>query len=162
MDVFTAESGAHTEEMLQFVASKLNKLGYVKDGYAEALIEREKDHPTGLAVKDLINVAIPHADAEYALRQAIVVIAHPDSCFRFRKMDEPEESICVEIVFLMVVKESDGYLKFLSDLTELIQDREFIRTVKNGGLVPVANLLAKALDRHDLTYEGPLDLPTTS
>ena len=162
MDIFTAESGAHTQDMLKLVAHKLNELGYVKDGYAEVLIEREQDHPTGLAVKDLINVAIPHADAEYVLRQAIVIIAHPDSCFRFRKMDEPEEPICVEIVFLMVVKESDGYLRFLSDLTELLQDREFIQTMKNGRLAPVADRLAGELDRHNLTYKGPLDLSATS
>jgi PTS system galactitol-specific IIA component len=162
MEIFTAELDTDTQDMLKLVSSKLKELGYVKNGYEEALIEREENQPTGLAVKGLINVAIPHADAEYAVRQAMVIVGHPDACFHFRRMDEPDETISVEVVFLLVIKESEGYLRLLSDLTELLQDREFIQTMKERKLAPVARFLEHRLDRHNVKYKGQWDFPGRS
>lgn len=158
MEILTAELDADTPEMLRLVARKLEELGYVKDGYEEALIEREEEYPTGLSVEELINVAIPHTEIEYALCQALVLIKHPKSHFYFRKMDEPDKSIPVKIVFLLVVKEPEGYVKFLADLTGLFQDQNFIEIMKEGKPAAIARFLKDKLDKYNPKYKGQLDL----
>jgi PTS system galactitol-specific IIA component len=159
LEILTAELDADTLEMLRIVARKLKELGYVKDGYEETLIKREEKYPTGLAVEELINIAIPHTEVEYVLRQALVLIKHPDSYFYFQKMDEPDKYIPVKIAFLLVVKESKGYVRFLADLTELFQDYKFIEVMKEERLVSIARFLEDKLDKHNPRYKGQLDLP---
>ena len=159
VDILTAELDADTQQMLKVIACELENLGYVKNGYEEALVEREKEYPTGLAVEHLINVAIPHADIEYALRQAIVIIKHSNTSFRFGKMDEPNKSIPVSAVFLLVLKESEGYMRFLADLAELFQDHSFIETVKEDRPASIAKFLKDKLDKYNLRYKGQLDFP---
>ena len=161
MEILTAELNADTPEMLRLVARKLEELGYVKDGYEEALIQREERYPTGLAVEELINVAIPHTEIEYALRQALVLIKHPSSHFYFRKIDEPDKSLPVKIVFLLVVKEPEGYVKFLADLTGLFQDQKFIDIMKEGKPAAVAKFLKDRLDKYSPEYKGQLDFSGT-
>jgi mannitol/fructose-specific phosphotransferase system IIA component (Ntr-type) len=45
-------------------------------------------------------------------------------------MDEPD--IEIPVVFLLVIKEPKGYVKFLASLTELFSKEEFIKTILNG------------------------------
>jgi len=50
----------------------------------------------------------------------------------FRNMDEPDIETTVDVVFLLIIKEPKGYVKFLTSLTELFSKEEFIKTILNG------------------------------
>jgi PTS system galactitol-specific IIA component len=156
MDIFSATISQNQEEMLRLAAEELYKKGFVKDTYLESLLSREKLHPTGLPVEDFINVAIPHTDVEHVLIPTMVVIKHGSSTFSFRRMDEPTEWIPVEVVFLLVVKEPDGYVNFLADLTSLFQEMSFIEMLQTLSADKIGQALAEKLNRFGLVYQGSL------
>ncbi len=116
------------EGVLRELSRFLHQRGYVKDTYEEAIIKREREVPTGLAVPGRINVAIPHADIEHVNKEALVINI-PDKPIKFMRMDDPDSLIDVKLILLLVIKNPDGYVKFLSKLTELFQDDKFVELV---------------------------------
>jgi PTS system galactitol-specific IIA component len=132
------------EELLARLARKLLEMGYVDEGYLEALLEREKEYPTGLVVGRNLNVAIPHAGVEHVRKEALVVVKTRRK-ISFRKMDEPEVEVPVDAVFLLVIKEPKGYVKFLATLTELFSKEEFVNTILNGTTKDMKEYLEKHL-----------------
>lgn len=156
MDIFSLTINQDKESMLRTVSNRLVDRGYVKESYPDALIEREKKHPTGLRVEELINIAIPHTDVEHVSEQTLVVIKREDSQFHFQRMDKPAESIPVDAVFLLVVKEADGYVRFLADFTGLFQDEPIIHSLATSNPDQICHLLETVLDTYDLTYKGEL------
>ena len=126
MEIFSAFSNTDRDGLLIELSEILESKGFVKESYRESILAREKMHPTGLMVEDLINIAIPNTDVEHVLKPTMVVIKHSSSNFQFFRMDEPGSEIPVDVVFLLVVKESDGYVNFLAALTNLFQDASFI------------------------------------
>ncbi len=156
MEIFSAFSNTDREGLLRELSTILEKKGYVKDTYQESIIKREKMHPTGLMVEDLINIAIPHTDVEHVLKPTMVVVKHSSSAFKFFRMDNPEDEIPVDVVFLLVVKESDGYVTFLAALTSLFQDAEFIEMLSTNTPEEICEGLVNKLDQFQLTYKGEL------
>lgn len=141
MDILTLETNLNEkEEILSHVSKKLLELSYVSDEYEQSLLERENEYPTGLEITDEFKVAIPHTDIKYVKKEALVVIK-PKNPPKFRKMDDPQTEIPVNIIFLLVIKHPDGYVKFLAKLTELFGDSSFIATISKGSLKDIEELL---------------------
>lgn len=156
MEIFSAFSSTDREGLLRELSVKLESKGYVKDSYQESILNREKMHPTGLMVENLLNIAIPHTDVEHVLKPTMVVVKHSSSAFRFHRMDDPEQEIPVDVVFLLVVKESDGYVNFLAALTNLFQDAEFIHVLTSYTPDMICAGLVDKLEQFELTYVGDL------
>ncbi|MCS7128329.1 MAG: PTS sugar transporter subunit IIA [Sulfolobales archaeon] len=131
-------------ELLTLLSEKLYEMGYVKKTYREALLEREEKYPTGLVVKEDFNVAIPHADVEHVEKEALVIVK-TDREVTFRKMDEQKVEIPVDIVFLLVIKDPKGYVKFLAKLTELFTNEEFIKIIRSKALEEINDYLRQNL-----------------
>lgn len=134
------------EGVLEELATHAQESGYVEEAYVGALLERERNHPTGLRIEretDPFGIAIPHADPDYVREQAIIV-GLPESTATFRSMDDKDQEIDVNAVILLLVTESDGYASFLSNLTALFQDDEFARTVLEQDADGIVDLI---LDR---------------
>jgi PTS system galactitol-specific IIA component len=157
MEIFSAFSKMDREGLLRELSTILERKGYVKDTYLESIITREKRFPTGLKVEDLVNIAIPHTDVENVLKPTMVVVKHSGSSdLRFCRMDEPGDEISVDVVFLLVVKEPDGYVNFLAALTGLFQDAEFIQLLRTSPPNKICAGLVERLDQFQLKYEGDL------
>ena len=156
MEIFSAFSNTDRDGLLIELSEMLEKKGFVKESYRESILAREKMHPTGLMVEDLINIAIPHTDVEHVLKPTMVVIKHNTSNFKFFRMDEPGSEIPVDVVFLLVVKESDGYVSFLAALTNLFQDNSFIDLLSSNTPDMICEGLVEKLGEFDLKYEGDL------
>lgn len=156
MEIFSAISNTDCECMLRDLSVILESKGYVKDTYQESIINRERKHPTGLMVEDLINIAIPHTDVEHVIKPTMVVIKHSSGAFQFCRMDDPEDEIPVDVVLLLVVKEPDGYVTFLAALTNLFQDAEFIDLLASSAPDQICASLVEKLKQFNLVYEGEL------
>ena len=157
MDVFSADINCGTEEMLRLLSNALYKKGYVKETFTESVIDRERNNPTGLQVEDLINIAIPHTNIEHVIRPTIVVVKKSDhSSFAFRRLDEPDETIPVSVVFLLVVKEPSGYVDFLADLTDLFKKSEFVDSLLSEPAMQIGQELMKFLEQYELVFQGNL------
>ena len=156
MEIFSAFSKTDREGLLIELSEILESKGYVKETYRDSILAREEMHPTGLKVEDLINIAIPHTDVEHVLQPTMVVIKHSASSFKFYRMDDPKSEIPVDVVFMLVVKESDGYVNFLAALTNLFQDAEFIDLLSSNPPDKICAGLVDKLNDFDLTYGGGL------
>mgnify|MGYP001282271984 CR=1 FL=1 len=71
--VFIDADVATSEDAINLMASRLRELGYVKEGYAQMVLDREKVFPTGLPGKSMC-IAIPHTDPTLVVKPAIGVI----------------------------------------------------------------------------------------
>jgi PTS system galactitol-specific IIA component len=139
-------SGETAEEALTELATHAHDRGYVDDGYADALREREAAYPTGLDIPTTgFAIAIPHADPDHVSQQAVVLGLPPaGSSVTFYSMDDPDETVEAEIVVLLLVTDTEGYTTFLSNLAKLFQADEFaaLTRERNGDA-----LLKLILDR---------------
>ena len=156
MEIFSAECDLSKEEMFRKISEHLYTKGYVKESYLESLLHRESLHPTGLKVEDLISIAIPHTDVEHVNKQTMVVVKNAHSHFDFQRMDEPSETLSVNLALLLVVKEPDGYVNFLAALTSLFQEDSFIDLLSASPPDQICKSLVEKLDKFNLVYEGDL------
>lgn len=108
------------EALIKRMAQRLVEHGLVKDEFAEAIIKREEEYPTGLPVGN-IAAAIPHTDASYVLKSAMVVsvLQTPVSFFN---MAEPDEELSVRIVFMLAMKEPAFQVSWLKKLMGLLNN----------------------------------------
>jgi PTS system galactitol-specific IIA component len=106
------------DELIRKMGQHLVDLGWVKDGFIEAILKREKEYPTGLPIGE-IAAAIPHTDAAYVLRSAMVVCVLPEPV-KFRNMADPDEILDVRIVFMLAMKEPAFQVTWLKKLMGLL------------------------------------------
>ncbi|PJG84307.1 PTS galactitol transporter subunit IIA [Conservatibacter flavescens] len=114
------------EQVLNFLADELTAKGIVKEGYRQAVFEREENFPTGIALEHYA-VAIPHCEAEYANKPAIYFI-RPTDKVRFNRADE-DGQIAVDLVIALVVTDPQQQLNLLRTLFGTLQDNEFIENL---------------------------------
>lgn len=119
------------EEVLEDLSNAAINAGYAKPGYFEAILEREEEYPTGLHTPE-IEVAIPHADAEWANEPSLTVglLEHPVT---FKPMGGEGGGVAVEIVFMLTIKEPEQQIKFLQAFSTLIAEPQLLIDFKNTG-----------------------------
>ncbi|MFS2327794.1 PTS sugar transporter subunit IIA [Brucella sp. H1_1004] len=109
------------EEIIRILAGKLEKLGYVKPSYADAVVSRELSMPTGLPLELEKNVAVPHTDPEHVLKAGIA-FATLKSPVEFTNMEDPDEAVAVGYVFLLAINDKDKQIETLQQIMATIQD----------------------------------------
>lgn len=115
------------KEVLSKMVDHLYGKGYVKEGYKQAILEREVEFPTGIFTGG-INVAIPHADVNF-VNQASIAIGILDKPVKFHVMDEPENEIDVRLIIMLALKESHGHIEMLQKVVNLIKNQESIKEI---------------------------------
>lgn len=111
------------EDVFHHLADKLIAEGFVKESYREAIFKREEDFPTGIALEHHA-VAIPHCEAEHALKPAIYFI-RPDKAVKFNRPDE-DGTVNAELIIALVVTDPQDQLAILRELFGKLQDNDFI------------------------------------
>lgn len=138
--IFVHKSFESDKEVISFLSKQLQEKGFVKESFLKAVIEREGEHPTGLYLGN-INVAIPHTDIEYVLKPGLAV-ATLNKPVVFRKMDEPNKSIPVSIVFLLAILDPQEYVNFLAKLARGFSNSSFVSSLLSSkNSLEVKNLL---------------------
>ena len=84
-----------------------------------AVIEREKEYPTGLRLDGAINVALAHADIIHVHKNgfALAILEEP---IEFHEMANPEGLVPVHIVFVMAAASPKAIMGFIQKLSEQI------------------------------------------
>jgi PTS system galactitol-specific IIA component len=119
----------HSHEALKVLAQALQKEGYVKDSYYEALIDREENFATGLPGEG-VNVAIPHADPIHVNENAIA-IGICKTPVDFKMMGNHDETLGVEIIFMLALKDGYAHVNVLSQLMGVLQNEEVLSKLKS-------------------------------
>ncbi|QIK58197.1 PTS sugar transporter subunit IIA [Erysipelothrix sp. HDW6A] len=130
------------DDLLRFISKTLFKKGYVTESYEEKIIERENNYPTGLMLNG-INIAICHAEPQYAKKNAIFVIKLKEPVL-FRNA-ENFEGLPVELVFGLVLTNGKDHLKVLQRLSQLLLDNKNIDKIRE---INSRSGFVKFIDKH--------------
>ena len=109
------------------LAEILYNVGYVRDTYVQAILDREAVYPTALEVGAL-NIAIPHCDVEHVKEGALCVgvLKHP---VPWRRMDAPDCDAPVSFVVMLALNEAHAHLEMLQKVIGIAQDSELMERV---------------------------------
>ena len=110
------------EELLRSLGDAAVAAGQAAPGYADALLEREEQFPTGLPVSG--GVAIPHTAAEHVTGNTIAV-ASLSQPVTFEEMGGSGREIEVDLVLLLILGDAEQHVEHLSRLIRTIQDEQF-------------------------------------
>jgi PTS system galactitol-specific IIA component len=117
-------------EAIRSLGALLKEKGYVKDTYVKAVLDREKEFPTGLRTLD-VHVAIPHCDVGHCLEPGIAV-GVLKSPVEFIEMATHDQIVDAEIIFLLAITEPDQQVIWLSRLVTLFQTPGFLGKLRNA------------------------------
>lgn len=122
--VFAQVKASDSQEIIHYLANQLQKNGKVKDTFEQAVLKREKIHPTGLP-SGKVAVAIPHTDVQYVNEAAIAfaTLAHP---VKFHNMAETSKELDAQIVVMLALKEPHGQVEMLQKLMALFQEQSLL------------------------------------
>lgn len=127
------KSDAQTqEEVFKEVGEYLLSKDLVTNEFVEAIIERESNHPTGLdlapVADNLLNVAIPHTEAEYCKTKAVVFVELNKELV-FQNMISPDDELKVSYLFFIINDEKTNQTNVLSGLMTFMTNPENMRAL---------------------------------
>ena len=109
------------EDVIWKLYEKLLQNGKVKENFYEAVLEREREYPTGLKFEKW-EVAIPHVSPEYVL-ESTIAIAVLDEPVEFKRMDD-ESSVHVNVVFNIALGKDGKQIEIMQDIMAIFADSE--------------------------------------
>jgi PTS system galactitol-specific IIA component len=117
----------NAESAITILCERLVEEGYVDSSYCQAVLDRERQFPTGLPSLPYAT-AIPHADANGVKRTgiAVAILHYP---VPFRAMDSPEKHLDVRVILLLAVAEPSKQVSMLQWVCNLVQDQDVVKTL---------------------------------
>ncbi|MHC1735465.1 MAG: PTS sugar transporter subunit IIA [Erysipelotrichaceae bacterium] len=117
-------------EVLTRLSNRLIAEGYVKESFTQAILERETEFSTGLPGLGR-GVAIPHADPEH-VNASVIAVGILRNPVQFKMMGNHDETIEVEVVFMLALKESHSHMSVLQSLMDVIQNESLLKQIKEA------------------------------
>jgi PTS system galactitol-specific IIA component len=114
-------------EVIRLLTDLLVKSGCVKGEYADVVISREEQYPTGIPTAGL-PVAIPHGFADDCVLEPSVGAATLARPVMFRNMFNPDEELAVGMVFLIALssKDKNEQAKDLERVMSILPDADLL------------------------------------
>lgn len=112
------------QEAISLSSSALLKVGYVNENFYQSCVDRELVFPTGLETNP--GVAMPHTGADHVVKPGACFLRLKDPV-AFNRMDDPEKTVDVKLVFNLALPSGSDHIKFLQQLATVIQDKEFLQ-----------------------------------
>lgn len=141
--IFLNQEFANREDMFKYISHELSKNNYVTDQYLEKVIQRENDHPTGFKLKTL-NVAMPHVDCEFVKKNGMFIVTSKKGIIF--KNAETDEDLSINIVFGLLLKESDTHLTFLMKLASSFGNDSILqKIVESNNKIEIKHILKDIL-----------------
>lgn len=115
-----------SEEVIRALGGKLRDLGYVKDNFIEAALDREANMPTGLPLGGDYNAAIPHVDIEYVNQSALGLATLKEDVVFYNMVDNDEEVPC-RLVIMLALDQPKSQIEMLQSVAAVLQAPETIQ-----------------------------------
>ncbi|MFB5077265.1 hypothetical protein CD006_16195 [Enterobacter sp. 10-1] len=113
------EAPQNRNTLFNSISKLLLSKNFVEPSYPDALIAREENHPTAMQLEKM-GVAIPHVDVEHIREEKLVVVTCPEGIV-FNQAEDPDNTMKVNVIFFLLLKEKDAHLEFLMKLIGLFQ-----------------------------------------
>ena len=123
--ILTHVKAESKEEALGRLFEALNAAGKVKPSFYEAILEREKNYPTGLELGEW-NAAIPHVTPDHVVTSAIGV-AVLDTPVTFQRMDNKAETVEVKVIFNIALDANGKHLDILQEIMGVVANADVMR-----------------------------------
>jgi PTS system galactitol-specific IIA component len=112
------------DDVFRKVGGMLVEQGFCKPSYISALIERERDYPTGINT-GAFGIAIPHTERQH-VNKAAVAIARLKNSVVFYEMGSEDTEVETCLIFMMAVADPEAHLPFLKQLMLVLQNQEVL------------------------------------
>lgn len=132
------------EEAITLCGKQLMKEGFVKEGFSESCIAREKEYPTGLCTD--IPVAIPHCKSETILKDGICYLRLAEP-INFYRMDDDQETVSTRSIFNIAIQSSGDHLDFLQQIMAVVSDNALMEKLESVDIQEVPQLLQKYMTK---------------
>lgn len=130
------------QQVLEHIGEEMLEKGVVHETYPQALIAREANFPTGIALENHA-VAIPHCEAVHAKSPAIYLI-RPDNPVLFQRADDDGE-IAVSLIIALIVENPTAQLKLLRRLFGELQNPNTLDALLAASDDDLATLFRKTI-----------------
>ena len=126
--VFFDFEAADRFDFFKQMEASLKEMGYIKDSWYDAIVEREKNFATGLQF-ETIAVALPHVDPEHLIKPYIAVIK-PKKPIVFEGMAGIGGEIPAElIVNLGLTDHAEGQVAVLQALMGVFLEADAVKDI---------------------------------
>ena len=117
----------NSEDAIKTMAELLLKKGFVEEPFIEAILEREQHYPSGLPMEGH-KIAIPHTDATYVKKSALV-FARLKDYVTFHVMGSPDETIKVRLISMFALREKKEIGDLLETLITMYQNNSLLDSI---------------------------------
>ena len=112
------------QQLLTKMSDEAITKGWAKPGFTDAILTREENFATGLHAS--IDIAIPHADAEWTIEPAMVT-ATLDTPVAFNPMGGEGDQVQAQFVFMLVIPDANAHIDFLQAIAGFIEDETLLQ-----------------------------------
>lgn len=117
------------EDAIRKIGADACRKGYVKEGFADAVIKREKLYPTALPT-EVLKVAIPHPMERDTVEKSAIIVTTLEKPVDFILMGSDNETVPVNIIFTLAVNGAEYQLTILQKLVGMFSDKESMERIK--------------------------------
>jgi PTS system galactitol-specific IIA component len=118
----------NSEDIIRAIGAELFKAGFVKESFAQAAIDREKNLPTGLPLAGGHNAAIPHTEIEHVIKPALGLVTLTQAV-NFQNMVNPQESVPVRMVFVLALEQPKAQIEMLQEIAGVLQNPDLVQRI---------------------------------
>jgi galactitol PTS system EIIA component len=115
------------EDIIEQLGTLLERNGYVKDTYTQAVLDREKVFPTGLQT-NILGFAIPHTDTEHVYKSAVAIAILTEPVV-FQAMDSPLTDISVNVVMMLAISDPKAVVMVLRQVISILEDEAALQAL---------------------------------
>ena len=121
----------NNKDIITKLAKILTQNKIVKSNFLDHVLNREKQFPTGLAIKDGLGIAIPHTDSAYVNKSQIAV-ATLEKPIMFNDMVDSNKKVKVNVVFMIAMSQPHEQADLLSNLINMCQQPKAVEKLINA------------------------------
>lgn len=128
-DLIFKEDFVSLDQAFKCLSKIFLERGLVKQGYLEALMEREKNYPTGIDLtavsQEFPNIAIPHTESMYCNATKVIVIKLERDIVS-KDMMNPDKDLNVKYLFMILNKDGGEQSNILAKIMEFATNKDNI------------------------------------
>ncbi len=145
--VFENLEAGSRDEALSTMSRYLVHSGYCHESFPEAILERERIHPSGLPMPGH-KIAIPHTDADH-VKHSVLLFARLEKPVQFYSMGSPDEQLPVQMISMFALKEKQLIGDMLETLITVYQHDEVLEAILHAtGGDEIYTILRDAVKTH--------------
>lgn len=118
------------EEAFDVMGKRLVRDGITKESYVQALKDREKNFPTGLATAGIV-IAMPHTDSSH-VNEGCIAIAKLKDPVKFHEMGNKKNLLNVEMIFMLALNDPTMHLEMLQKIIGMFSNQEILKQLKDA------------------------------